>query len=250
KNMSQVILILDKVERIGVDAVALELERIGLSSSTVQSIKQFLLSKDNTNLDYSVPFADQNQEVRQGLEELKELEYYINYLDMINKCMFNPFLASGLEIYTGTIYEIFLSDKTLKSSVGSGGRYDNAIAGLIGTKDPSFSTVGISFGLDVIYAALNKANKNIIDNSFVDYYVIPMNTPKESRLVANYLRNQGYKVELEMGNKKVGKALNKANKDKINNVIIVGENEVKNNVFKIKNMISGEERAEPFIYRE
>ena len=66
----------------------------------------------------------------------------------------------------------------------------------------------------------------------MDYYIIPLGTQKESLLVANYLRNQGYKVEYEMSNKKLGKALEKANKEKIRYVIIIGENEVKNNQLK------------------
>ncbi|KAB2334402.1 histidine--tRNA ligase [Cytobacillus depressus] len=246
-KISKVVLILDKLEKVGLEAVISELSELGLSSSTVKLIKQFLTDKNNTSYSYFEPFSEQNEQVKQGLKELKELEDYLETLGINKQCVFNPFLARGLEIYTGTIYEIFLSNNSIKSSIGSGGRYDNAIGGLLGT-DENFSTVGISFGLDVIYTALNTSKENSIESSDVDFYVIPINTQKEALLVARYLRNQGYKVEYEMVNKKLGKALDKANKEKIRNVIIIGEDEVKNNRFKIKDMVSGEERMESFKY--
>ncbi|MEE3953470.1 histidine--tRNA ligase [Peribacillus frigoritolerans] len=249
EKINKVVLILDKLEKVGIEAVSSELTEQGLPPSTVQLIKQFLTDKNNTSYSYFEAFSVQNEQVKQGLEELKELETYLKFLGVNNQCIFNPFLARGLEIYTGTIYEIFTSDKTIKSSIGSGGRYDNAIGGLIGTNE-NFSTVGISFGLDVIYTALNTSKEKILENPTVDFYVIPINTQKESFLVARYLRNKGYNVEFEMGNKKIGKALDKANKENFRNVIIIGEDEVKNNQFKIKDMFSGEERIESFVFNK
>lgn len=245
--INKVVLILDKLEKAGAEAVILELNVLGLRGATINFIRQFLLDKNNANFSYFEPAAKQNELVKQGLAELKELETYLEYLDIKRNCLFNPFLARGLDIYTGTIYEIFLSDRSIKSSIGSGGRYDNAIGGLIGTEE-SFSTVGISFGLDVIYSAITQSNKGINENSLIDFYIIPLNTMKESLLLASYLRNKGYNVELELANKKIGKALDKANKEKIQNVIIIGEEEVNNNVFKVKDMLSGEERVETFKF--
>ncbi|MFF2447506.1 histidine--tRNA ligase [Neobacillus sp. NPDC058068] len=248
-KINKVVLILDKLEKLGLEAVLSELTEQGLSASTVQSIKQFLNDKNNKSYSYFEPFAKQNKQVEQGLEELKELETYLVFLNVNSECVFNPFLARGLEIYTGTIYEVFLTDKTIRSSIGSGGRYDNAIGGLIGTNE-KFSTVGVSFGLDVIYTAIQLSKENIPEESTVDFYIIPMNTQKESLLAASYLREQGYTVELEMGNKKLGKALDKANKEKVRQVIIIGEEEVKNNQFKIKDMLTGEEKTEGFLFNK
>ncbi|MGP4082594.1 histidine--tRNA ligase [Pseudalkalibacillus sp. R45] len=246
EEMNKVVLILDKLEKVGLEAVLSELGDQGLSRSTLESIRKFLIDKSNSSFTYFESYSKQNELVNQGLNELKELEDYLGLLGASTQCVFNPFLARGLEIYTGTIYEIFLSDQSIKSSIGSGGRYDNAIGGFIGTND-KFSTVGISFGLDVIYTALSKSI-TITERSNVDYYVIPLKTQKESLLVASYLRNQGYKVEYELMNKKLGKALEKANKENIPNVIIIGEDEVRNNRITIKNMDSGEERFESFQF--
>src|SRR5690606_14589912 len=115
-------------------------------------------------------------------------------------------------------------------------------------RSENISTVGISFGLDVIFTAISSSKEVINENHNVDYYVVPLGTQKEALLVANDLRNKGYKVEYEMSNKKLSKALDKANKEKIRNVVIIGENEVKNERFKVKDMFSGEERMEPFQY--
>lgn len=247
EKINKVVLILDKLEKLGIASVVSELNEQGLSSSTITLIQQFLIDDANSSFGYFESFAEQNKEVRQGLNELKELESYLEFLGLKEQCVFNPFLARGLEIYTGTIYEIFLDDQSIKSSIGSGGRYDNAIGGLIGTNQ-EFSTVGISFGLDVIYTAMNSTVKELKENPNVDYYIVPLGTQKESLLVANDLRNKGYKVEYEMSNKKLGKALDKANKEKIRNVIIIGEDEVRNNQYKVKDMLSGDERTESYPF--
>ncbi len=247
EKINKVVLILDKLEKVGIDAVLSELNDQGLSNATLMLIEQFLTNDDNSSLSYFKSFAEKNEEVKQGLHELRELESYLEFLNIKEQCVFNPFLTRGLEIYTGTIYEIFLSDQSIKSSIGSGGRYDNAIGGLIGNNE-NISTVGISFGLDVIFTAISSSKEEINENHNVDYYVVPLGTQKEALLVANDLRNKGYKVEYEMSNKKLSKALDKANKEKIRNVVIIGKNEVKNERFKVKDMFSGEERMEPFQY--
>ncbi|MDX8366754.1 histidine--tRNA ligase [Cytobacillus sp. IB215665] len=246
KKINKVVMILDKLEKVGLDNVINELDELGLSKLTIKSIKQFITANNNTSYSYFQSLSEQNERVKQGLNELQELENYLELLDASERCEFNPFLARGLEIYTGTIYEVFLADLSLKSSIGSGGRYDNAIGGLIGTNE-KYSTVGISFGLDAIYTATS-VSKELTNKTDIDYYLIPINTERECLLVAHYLRNQGNKVEMEMSNKKLGKALVKANKEKIPYVIIVGEDEVKKNQLKIKNMFSGEEKFEPFQF--
>ncbi|WP_304952537.1 histidine--tRNA ligase [Viridibacillus arvi] len=246
-QMSAVILVLDKLEKVGVPAVKKELSESGLPLTVVDSIERFLNDEKNKTINYFVPFSKVNNNIEQGVNELKALESFLAYLKISEQCIFNPFLARGLEIYTGTIYELFLVDKTIKSSIGSGGRYDNAIAGLLGS-DQSFSTVGISFGLDVIYTAISLKDSNALEASLLDYYIIPMNTLMESLLVATRLRKKGYKVELDMSNKKIGKALDRANSEGIRNVIIVGENEVELNQITVKNMETGETRVEPFQF--
>lgn len=246
-KINSVVLILDKLEKVGVEGVMTELKKEGLPGSALKLINGFLTNQNNRDYNYFEFYEEQSALVSQGLKELKELDEYLSYLHVDKRCVFNPFLARGLDIYTSTIYEVFLCDQTIQSSIASGGRYDNAIGGLTGTEE-DLPTVGISFGLDVIYTYLAGKADSAPEHSIIDYYIIPLNTKKEALLVANKLRKEGYKVECELNDRKVGKALDKANKEGIPNVIIIGENEVNENVFKIKNMFSGEEKKVEFLF--
>ncbi|MEI5906281.1 histidine--tRNA ligase [Bacillus spongiae] len=246
-KINDVILVLDKLEKIGVTAVGKELIKKNIPTQSIEAILQFIREENNRTINYFDTYSMVNKEIEKGLVELRELRSYLKYVGVDKKCVFNPFLARGLDIYTGSIYEIFLENQLIKSSIGSGGRYDNAIGGLIGTSQ-SFSTVGISFGLDVIYTAMELTSEVSVDLYDLDYYIIPIKTMKQSMSVARYLRLKGYKVELDMSNKKLSKLLDRANKEKVRNVVMIGETEVKQNLYKIKEMDSGKERYEPFIY--
>ncbi|MEH7886599.1 ATP phosphoribosyltransferase regulatory subunit, partial [Bacillus sp. JJ1609] len=101
QKINKVVLILDKLEKVGLGAVISELNDQGLSNSTIMLIKQFLTDERNSTLSYFKSFSEQNEEVRQGLNELKELESYLEFLSINKQCIFNPFLARGLESYTG-----------------------------------------------------------------------------------------------------------------------------------------------------
>lgn len=247
EHINPAILILDKIEKIGVDGVISELKDLPLTIAAINAIQLFITEEKNRDLSFFDCYANQNQEIQEGLAEVRELQSYLEFLDIGNQCVFNPFLARGLEIYTGTIYEIFLMNQTMKSSIGSGGRYDNAIGGFLGTNE-NFATVGISFGLDVIYTILSQVNISNIDGNQIDYYVVPLTRKQEALLVAKDLRKKGYKVEIEMRINKVGKALEKANKENVQNVVIIGENEVQQNQITIKDMTTGKESVESYTF--
>ncbi len=244
-QMNRVILILDKMEKIERATLVKELTELGLSDKSLQDIEQFLDAQPT--LEYFAPFVSENEFVKQGLQELTELADYLAALGIEKQCVFNPFLARGLEIYTGTIYEIFLADGTIKSSIGSGGRYDNAIGGLLGNNQ-SYATVGISFGLDVIYTAFELTGATEKRESDIDIYIIPIGTEKEALVLARALRNEGNLVEVELSGKKVRKAMDKANREKVKQTIVLGENEVEKNRYKMKDMASGEEQVVSFVF--
>lgn len=233
---NRVILILDKMEKIDRATLMKELTELTLSSATLRKIESFLDA--NPTLSYFENYSVQNESIAQGVTEVRELMDYLQALQIESSCLFNPFLARGLEIYTGTIYELFLADGTIKSSIGSGGRYDNAIGGLIGSNQ-SFSTVGISFGLDVIYTAFELANKIEQNPREIDVYIIPLNTEKQALQLATALRKTGQRVEVELSGKKLRKAMDKANRENVGKVIVLGDNEVIANKVAIKDMKSG-----------
>lgn len=248
QQMNQVILILDKIEKIDQKTMLSELWNLGMSENSMTKIKQFLEGRPQINMAYFNKFANQNIILQQGIQELVELTVYLNALGLNEKCTFNPFLARGLEIYTGTIYEIFLADGTIRSSIGSGGRYDQAIGGLLGSEEQSYATVGISFGLDVIYTALEVIGRIEQNAPIVDIYIIPLGTEKSALKLAAALRQHEYKVEVELSGKKVKKAMEKANRENTPKVIVLGEDEVTQNIYKIKNMQSGKEELIAFKF--
>ncbi|MFB5088184.1 histidine--tRNA ligase [Psychrobacillus sp. PGGUH221] len=236
--MNRVILVLDKIEKVSVESMMDELVQLQLTSNSLAQIKAFIESKGQLTTQSFKQWEQENIYVQEGLQELAELTTYLESLEIQEMCIFNPFLARGLEIYTGTIYEIFLADATIRSSIGSGGRYDNAIGGLLNS-EKTFATVGISFGLDVIYFAFELLER-VKKYSVVDIYIIPIGTVKEALKLATNLRSQGKRVEVELSNKKVNKAMERANREGIENVIVLGNDEIINGSYNIKNMETGE----------
>lgn len=240
---SQVILILDKIEKVGNAAVLAELKEIGLEESAIKSIEHFLQDNRKNTLAYFVQYEEPL--IQEGLAEVLELEHYLDMLGITESCLFNPLLARGLEIYTGTIYEIFVRDGRIKSSIGSGGRYDNAIGGLLGGTE-KFATVGISFGLDVIFTAM-MLGKQKNPQAPIDIYIIPINTIAESLVLAKALRKED-RVEVELSGKKIRKAMDKANRENIPFVIVLGEEEVTQGQYILKNMHTGDSSIKRFVF--
>ena len=172
-----------------------------------------------------------NTLLKEGLEELNEVTNYLKKLNYENNITFDSYLSRGLEIYTGIVFEFRDKLKRINGSLGAGGRYDKIITNFINDGN-TYPAVGQSFGLEPIYVILkNEENKEMID-----YYIIPMDTETECLILAQKLRNKNKKVLIEMNKRKIKKSFDYANKENIPYVIVVGENEVKENKITIKNM--------------
>ncbi|MBC8059434.1 MAG: histidine--tRNA ligase [Clostridiaceae bacterium] len=238
EKMNEVILSLDKIEKIGVEGVKEEVVSKGIEPEIIKEILRIAVDKEKRTLEYYK--ANYNEELlNEGVKELEELQGYIRAFELDNKTLFNPFLARGLDIYTGTVYEIFLEDRSITSSIGGGGRY-NKIIGEFLNEEKEYPAVGMSFGLDVIFAAMSL--KERAENlCFIDIFVIPMNTEKEALKLAASLRKMGYRVDMEMMGKKLKKSLDYANKENIPFVIVLGENELKDGIIKLKDMKIGKD---------
>lgn len=238
KLASEVILIIDKLEKIGEDGVRAELSPIGVETSNVDSLFEYM----NMNLEeLLITFSSKqkNDLIEQGIRELEELNSYVDALGIKSSLRFTPSLARGLEIYTGTVWEVFLTDRSITSSVGAGGRYDNIIGRFLDNGN-DYPAAGMTFGLDVIYEAL--ILKGIIkEKPSVDLYLIPLGTQKECLKLIFELRNKGLKADLEMTDRKLKKSLDYANKLMIPYVVILGENELESGKVRIKDMIKGSE---------
>jgi histidyl-tRNA synthetase len=233
-----VILSLDKLEKIGEEGVRNELIEKGLMNRDISKLFSLLIMNEKDLLE-KLRSNPSNELIEQGIKEIDELVYYIDTLGIKDTCKFSPCLARGLEIYTGTVFEIFLTDGSISSSLSGGGRYERVIGAFL-DNGKEYPAVGITFGLDVIWSALEA--KDIKVASPVQVYIIPMGTEVESLKVITRLRRQGISADIEMDKRKLRKSLEYANKQGIPFVIVIGEDEIKSGKVKIKNMESGSEK--------
>jgi len=235
---------LDKMEKTGMEMVISELREKGFTSDSINSLIPYLnfaTEKDHTK---ALPFLkDQLKTSNIGLEGINEFEKITSCLRDIS---FNGHveldisLARGLNYYTGTIIEVKAADVPMGSICG-GGRYDD-LTGIFGLK--GVSGVGISFGADRIYDVMNELNLfpetlgSTTKVLFVNFgeaeerYCLP--------LLAK-LREEGIASEIYPDNSKMKKQLDYANKKNIPFVVLVGENEMKENKLTLKNMETGEQ---------
>lgn len=230
ERQNDVILTLDKIEKIELKEIEKELKEYGINKEIIEKLLELIANPKELD---KILVEKSNETMKEGLKELKELNKYLYGLNLTEKFRFNPFLARGLDIYTGTVYEIFLNNSNIKSSIAAGGRYDNIITKYI--KDgKEYPAVGISFGLDVIYQALIEESINV--KTETELYLIPLGTELEALKIITELRKKGIKSEMEMKSIRLKKSLDYANKKGIKYVIILGENELDRGEIKIKNM--------------
>ncbi len=226
------ITILDKLDKYTKEELTNELMTLDLNKKQIKSLlNYFTLSLEELNNKFK---ETSNEYIIKGLEELNNLNKYIKYLKLDEYCVFTSSLARGQDYYTGNVFEVYEKNGKLKGAIGGGGRYDKMITEFIddGTVYPA---VGISFGLTSIYELL-KEDESLNKNSNIDIYIIPLNTKYESLELASKLRDYNINIDIEMEDKKIKKSLDYCNKEEIPYVIILGEDEINNKVFKLKDM--------------
>ena len=228
--VTETITVIDKFEKLTKTELEKEFAKIGLNNEQVEKLLMYL----NMDADQLINIENKNEVLAQGIEELNILKQYIEKLGLLEYVQFSPSLARGQEYYTGTVFEAYTRDGSITSSIGGGGRYDKMITEFIdnGTVYPA---VGVSFGLNVIYEIL-KNREEFTENALTDIFIIPMGTQIECLQIAETMRKAGYKVEVEMRNRKMKKSLEYANEENIPYVFILGEDELANQVITVKDM--------------
>ena len=235
-KVSDVITVIDKFDKLTPQEIKIEFTNVGLDSDTITNLLEvFKLDFDGIKNKYK---DNDNINLIEGIEEMEELNTYIDGLGLGSVSSFSPVLARGQSYYTGVVFEVYEKNGIISSAIGGGGRYDNLITDFIndGNKYPA---VGVSFGLDVIYTII-KDRDEFKNSSLLDLYIIPLDTELESLKIANKLRSMGYNVEIDSSKRKLKKSLNFADKNNINNVLILGSDEVNNKEFVVKNLVTKE----------
>lgn len=232
-NIPSFILLVDKLDKMSKESVCEELYKTNDSHIVDKVFEYFDLDLISLNTKLS---NVNNELLNKGLDELNKLNDLIEKVSLSDTCVYTSFLARGLEIYTGCVWEVFDKDLRINSALGGGGRYDKIITNFINDGN-EYPSIGCSFGLEPIYELIKNNNKTIVNK--YDIYVYEFNNDEYLFKVSSLLRNNGYKVLTELNSIKIKKAMNNANREKINTVIILGNDELKDNSVTVKDMESG-----------
>ena len=239
---TEILRVIDKIEKIGKDRVRKEL----LEYTTIEKVDvvmQFLeIDGDNeTKIKQLEDMNISNEIFKQGIEEIKEVSKFIGIFGVPKEnYKIDLTIARGLDYYTGTVYETFLNKYKNLGSICSGGRYDNLTEYYTKRKMPG---VGISIGLSRLFFQLTD-NKIISaeNESIIDVLIISMTDNYEMCAdIAKKLRQNEINVQINVEEQKIGKKFKYANNINAKYVIIIGEDEIKNNLVTLKNMTSGEQ---------
>lgn len=239
---AEVLRTIDKIEKIGVDNVKLELNELGIRTEDAEKVIEFIkfTGSNSEVLEKLRSLSIQNDIFREGLDELTKVVHYISSFGVPEKnyCI-DLTIARGLDYYTGTVYETILDDYPSIGSVCSGGRYDN-LAGYYTTQ--KLPGVGISIGLTRLFYQLREAGIAKIGQSTLSKaLIVPMdsdNLDYAIKVAAN-LRQQGIICQVYMEEGKVSKKLSYANKLGIPYAVMIGPEEMESGILTVKNMITG-----------
>ena len=238
ENQESIIVTIDKLKKIGREGVSKELKEKELQEDKINKLLDIVLVKGN-NLEK----LDNIKKIITETEGVKELQELFNYLEQFEvDYTFLPSLARGLGYYTGPIFEVFLKDQTIiSSSLAGGGRWDKMIGKYLGNDKLAYPATGVAVGLEPTMEIIKKI-KGLPSSTKAKILLIPIKTIEQCIKISKQLREDGIKTMLDLMNRNIGKNLDYADKMGIPFVGILGENELKENKIKIKNMKTGEEQ--------
>ena len=236
---------IDKLDKIGIEAVNDELRNDGLTEAQIAQLQPIILL-DGTNEEKLDTIAEVLKDSETGLKGVEECRTILSLLTsqvspLHNEIQLDLTLARGLNYYTGAIFEVKALDVQIGSITG-GGRYDN-LTGIFGM--PGISGVGISFGVDRIYDVLNQLDaypKEAIQTTqllFINFgeketaYCLP---------IVAQARAAGIRTEIFPDGAKMKKQMSYANAKQIPFVALAGENEMNEGKVTLKNMATGEQQ--------
>ena len=242
-KMIDITVAIDKLDKIGVEAVNAELKERGLNDEQVAALQPILnLSGSTADKLTVLKTILANSEV--GLNGVEEMETVFNELSIVNcqlSIELDLCLARGLNYYTGAIFEVKALDAQIGSITG-GGRYDN-LTGIFGL--PNVSGVGISFGADRIYDVLTELDlfpKELQSTTQILFATFGDAELRYALGWAKELRAHDIAVEVYPEPTKMKKQMGYADDKKIPYVAIVGGNEMETNTVMLKNMATGEQK--------
>ncbi|BFI73316.1 histidine--tRNA ligase [Nanoarchaeota archaeon] len=217
EKINKVYIIIDKLDKIGIEGVRKELENI-LDKEKVEKILEIISLKNNEIMDYLSKFEELNNEIN----------YFNNILDLVidrKNIEINLSLVRGLDYYTGMIFEAVVNEPKI-GSLSGGGRYDNLLK-LFSNRD--IPAVGGSIGVErLIDAGLELGIFKIKRKTYTDLGIIYFeNTFKEAWNICNKLRNIGLNCYIDLMRRDFSKQIKYCADKDIRFLLIIGEKELK-----------------------
>lgn len=237
----EILRVVDKIEKIGEENVRKELEELEISTNNINKVLEFINIKGNNDeiLEKLSKFQIENEIFKLGLKELKEVVKYIRIFG-VDEDYFNIDLsiARGLDYYTGTVYETMIDGKREIGSICSGGRYENLAKNFTNKSLPG---VGISIGLTRLFDQLTNLGIITSDKKAISEVLVLSMTEDISKSLelVKEIRDNDIAAELYTENKKIKQKMKYADKQEIPYVVIIGEKEIEENMYTLKDMKKG-----------
>jgi len=237
---------LDKLDKIGREKVEAEMQQKGISKDAIGLAAPLFEMKGSAReqLDALRTMLNPSPTGLEGVSELEELLAETESLGLLaTDCQLDVTLARGLNYYTGAIFEVAAPAEVTMGSIGGGGRYDD-LTGIFGLKD--VSGVGISFGLDRIYLVLEQLGlfPEALDQSLEVFCLnFGGNAGKAALKLVLQLRTLGIRADLYPNDSKISKQFKYADKRSVPYVVLIGDEELENGNFTVKDMKTGSQQA-------
>ena len=231
---------IDKLDKIGIEAVNAELAQKGLDENAIEKLQPILFMKGDAREKFA-QLKSLMAGIEVGEKGIEELETLFDYIDDMNvgiEYELDLTLARGLNYYTGAIFEVKAKDVAM-GSISGGGRYDN-LTGIFGLQ--GVSGVGISFGADRIYDVLTELNlfpERNVDSTEVIFLNFGKNEERYCLPYLQQLRRNGINAEIYPDSAKIQKQMKYADQRGIPVVVMAGEDEMNNKTFTVKWMKEG-----------
>lgn len=243
EKTTDILRIIDKIEKIGEIKVQEELKEIGIGQIEIETIINFIkiLGTNSEKIQTLKDLGIKSEIFNAGVSELEQVINLIKVCGVPEKNVeVDLTIARGLDYYTGTVYETFLEDYKKLGSVCSGGRYENLAEYYTDKKLPG---VGISIGLSRFFYQANKEGLIKSENKSISkVLVIPMTDNLEKCMeITSQLRNAKINTEIYLEDKKMKAKFKYADKLNIPFAIVIGDDEIANKKVTLKNMVTGEQ---------
>ena len=246
EHATDVMRIIDKLEKIGAENVRAELAELQVSAEAADELLALLGFKGSNEeiLEKLRAFAGRSEKLDLGVQELSEVVYYMGKFGVPEtNYRIDLTIARGLDYYTGTVYETTFNRHPEIGSICSGGRYDNLAEFYTKKKLPG---VGMSIGLTRLFYILNEfeyLNRSLATSA--DVLMIPMTDDMTAAVeISAKLREAGISTQIYFEKKKFKHKIGYADKLAIPYAIFLGEDEIRDNQVTLKKMFAAEDDAE------